>query len=89
MPADEILRAGGYSLLLAGFLFLVRWWAETKGQDRTARDRKVALARQPTLLQLAPIVIGAPSDTQRESLLISGRARRVVTTQRPAHHSDS
>lgn len=43
MPVDELLRAVGYSLLLAGFLFLVRWWAETKGQDRTARDRKIAL----------------------------------------------
>ena len=26
MPADEVLRAAGYSLLLAGFLFMIRWW---------------------------------------------------------------
>ena len=43
MPADEILRAGGYSLLLAGFLFMIRWWVGTRGKDRGARDRKIAL----------------------------------------------
>lgn len=42
MPVDEVLRAVGYSLLLAGSLFILRWWAETKGQDRTSRDRKIA-----------------------------------------------
>lgn len=43
MPADELLRLAGYSLLLAGFLFMVRWWVETRGKDRTARDRKIAI----------------------------------------------
>lgn len=44
MPADEILRLGGYSLLLAGFLFMVRCWVKTRGKDRTARDREIAIA---------------------------------------------
>lgn len=43
MPVDEILRLAGYSLLLAGFLFIARWWAESKGKDRTARDRRIAI----------------------------------------------
>ncbi|MGQ1798077.1 hypothetical protein ACT4S5_13205 [Kocuria oceani] len=43
MPADEILRLVGYSLLLAGFLFIVRWWVETRGKDRSSRDRRIAL----------------------------------------------
>ncbi|WP_424348389.1 hypothetical protein [Kocuria sp. CH-021] len=43
MPADEVLRAVGHSLLLAGFLFMIRWWVETRGKDRGARDRKIAL----------------------------------------------
>lgn len=43
MPADEILRLVGYSLLLAGFLFMVRWWVENRGKDRCSRDRRIAL----------------------------------------------
>jgi drug/metabolite transporter (DMT)-like permease len=43
MPADEILRLAGYSLLLAGFLFIARWWVETRGKDRSSRDRRIAL----------------------------------------------
>ncbi len=42
MPVDEILRAASYSLLLAGFLFMVRWWVETRGMGRIARDRRAA-----------------------------------------------
>jgi predicted PurR-regulated permease PerM len=44
MPTDEVLRAVSYSLLLAGFLFMVRWWVETRGKDRKARDRRIAIA---------------------------------------------
>ena len=43
MPVDEILRLAGYSLLLAGFLFIIRWWVETRGKDRSSRDRWIAL----------------------------------------------
>lgn len=43
MPVDEVLRAASYSLLLAGFLFMIRWWVESRGKDRKARDRKTAL----------------------------------------------
>lgn len=43
MPVEEVLRAAGYSLLLAGFLFMIRWWVETRGKDRRARDRVTAL----------------------------------------------
>jgi hypothetical protein len=43
MPADELLRAAGYSLLLAGFLFMIRWWVETRGKDRGAGDRRIAI----------------------------------------------
>jgi inner membrane protein involved in colicin E2 resistance len=42
MDLAEICRAVGYSLLLAGFLFIARWWVETKGKDRTSRDRRIA-----------------------------------------------
>ncbi|MEX5234951.1 hypothetical protein [Kocuria arenosa] len=34
MTADDILRVAGTSLLFAGFLFIVRWWVETRGKDR-------------------------------------------------------
>ncbi|GAA1747083.1 hypothetical protein [Kocuria aegyptia] len=43
MEVDEIFRLVGCSLLLAGFLFMIRWWVETRGKDRTARDRKIAI----------------------------------------------
>lgn len=42
MGLAEICRVTGQALLLAGFLFIARWWAETKGKDRTSRDRRIA-----------------------------------------------
>lgn len=61
MPADEILRLAGCSLLLAGFLFILRWWAETRGMDRTSRDRRIAivLTCASLVLTAAAIVVGA------------------------------
>lgn len=43
VPVGEILRVAGYSLLLAGLLFILRWQVETRGKDRTSRDRRIAL----------------------------------------------
>lgn len=43
MTADDILRVAGTSLLFAGFLFIVRWWVETRGKDRSSRDRWIAV----------------------------------------------
>lgn len=57
MPADEILRAVGCSLLLAGFLFMIRWWVETLGKDRGTRDRKVALVLVPASLLCTLVAI--------------------------------
>ena len=61
MPADEILRLAGCSLLLAGFLFILRWWVETRGEDRTSRDRRIAVVPTSASLALtaAAIVVGA------------------------------
>jgi hypothetical protein len=49
------------TLAVAGMLFLVRWWVETHGADRTSHDRRVALvlvglSLSLTLLEMA----GAP-----------------------------
>ena len=64
MPADEVLRAAGYSLLLAGFLFIARWWAETKGKDRTGRDRKIALVLMAaSLLCTLVAIMLSPGDS--------------------------
>jgi hypothetical protein len=57
MPAEEFLRAAGYSLLLAGFLFLIRWWAETRGKDRGARDRRIAIVLVAASLLCALVAI--------------------------------
>ncbi|MEX5237900.1 hypothetical protein [Kocuria arenosa] len=43
MSVDEIFRLVGHSLLLAGFLLIIRWWVETRGKDRTSRHRLIAL----------------------------------------------
>lgn len=61
MPLDEIFRLAGYSLLLAGFLFIARWWAETRGQDKTARDRRIALVlvAASMICTLLAIVLGS------------------------------
>jgi hypothetical protein len=60
VPVDEILRMAAYSLLLAGFLFMVRWWVETRGNDRTVRDRRIALVLigASLLLTTAGLVLG-------------------------------
>ncbi|WP_426120362.1 hypothetical protein [Kocuria sp. LHG3120] len=64
MPADEVLRAAGYSLLLAGFLFMIRWWVETRGKDRGARDRKIALVLMAaSLLCTLVAIMLSPGDT--------------------------
>lgn len=43
MPVADTLQAAALSLLLAGFLFVVRWWVETQGKDRASRDRRIAI----------------------------------------------
>lgn len=61
MPADDVLRAAGYSLLLAGFLFMVRWWVETRGKEWGARDRRIALVlvAASMLCTLAALALGS------------------------------
>ncbi|MFF0903050.1 UNVERIFIED_CONTAM: hypothetical protein RF653_05185 [Kocuria sp. CPCC 205316] len=43
MTADGSLRVAGTSLLFAGFLCIVRWWVATRGEDRSSRDRRIAV----------------------------------------------
>ena len=62
MPADEVLRAAGYSLLLAGFLFMIRWWVETRGKDRGARKIALVLMAASLLCTLVAIML-SPGDT--------------------------
>ena len=64
MPADEILRAVGYSLLLAGFLFMIRWSVETRGKNRGSRDRKIALVLvAASLLCMLVAIMLTPGDS--------------------------
>lgn len=65
MTAEQIFRMAGTSLLLAGFLFLVRRWVGTRGTDRTSRDRRLATALIATALVGAapgPAVVGIGLD---------------------------
>lgn len=50
----------GTSLLLAGFLFTVPWWVETRGKERTISDRRivVVLIGASLVLTTAGLVLG-------------------------------
>ncbi|GGG42776.1 hypothetical protein GCM10011374_01480 [Kocuria dechangensis] len=53
------------TLAVAGMLFVVRWWVETHGADRTSHDRRVALlvvglSLSPTLPGVLLEMAGAP-----------------------------
>lgn len=52
------------------------------------RHGPLAFAFETPALHRAPVVVRAPGDAEREPLLERRRARRVVTTERPAGDPD-
>ena len=53
------------------------------------RHREVALARQALLLDVAPVMVGAPHHAAGEARLEGHRARAVVTAKRHAFEADT
>lgn len=60
MTAEETFREDGTSLLLAGLMFLVRRRVESRGKDRTSRDRRIAILLSGA--SPAPTIVGIVLD---------------------------